>query len=322
MKKSFTLVSMLIFANMAFSQVSPQVYTASGSFVVPSGATSITVEAIGEGGSGGGNGGGGGGGGGYASGTYTVTPLSTLTITIGSGGTATATTISGLSISAGAGGNGTSVANPNLGGGGAGGIGTGGTTAYRTGGTGGGGYWTYFGGGGGGAAGSVSNGTIGGNTIVWNGSNCLTPGGTGGANGGAPAGDGGKGAGFVDNNCSVSNPAAVGANHGGGGGGGNGNGGQAATGNSGYVSISWLSTDVASVSATEQLEVFPNPFVNQIKLKNAKGTEAVELIDNLGKVVWKGKNIEQYDFSGYTAGVYIIRVVADASTKIYKLIKE
>ncbi len=320
MKKSITIVSMLIFTNMAFSQVSPQVYTASGSFVVPSGVTSITVEAIGEGGSGGGNGGGGGGGGGYASGTYTVTPLSTLTITIGSGGTATATTISGLSISAGAGGNGTSVANPNLGGGGAGGIGTGGTTANRTGGTGGGGYWTYFGGGG--AAGSVSNGTIGGNTIVWNGSNCLTPGGTGGANGGAPAGDGGKGAGFIDNNCSVSNPAAVGANHGGGGGGGNGNGGQAATGNSGYVSISWLSTDVVSISASEQLEVFPNPFVNQIKLKNAKGTETIELIDNLGKVVWKGKNIEQYDFSGYTSGVYIIRVVADASTKIYKLIKE
>ena len=256
MKKIFVLACFCFSVFTVFSQSGNQAFTTSGVFVVPSGITSITVEAFGAGGNGGGNGGGGGGGGGYASGTFTVVPGASMSVQVGVNGNGSLSGIGSLGITASGGGNGTSVSNPNIGGGGAGGTGTGGTL-NRTGGTGGGGYWTYFGGGGGGCAGSVSNGTDGGNTIPWTG-NCITPGGTGGASGGAPAGAGGKGAGFTDANCNVPDPAVAGANYGGGGGGGNGNGGAAQPGSPGYVYISWLGCAPPAAPTGNATQIFCN----------------------------------------------------------------
>jgi hypothetical protein len=240
MKKTIILILSALSSQISLSQ-GTQTFAASGSYVVPAGITSLTIEVVGAGGTGGGNGGGGGGGGGYAIGVYAVTPGASIPITVGTGGAGpvVGTTSAGMFLSATGGANGTSVANPNLGGGGAGGVGSGGTIANRTGGAGGGGYWTYFGGGGGGAAGSVSNGTAGGNTIVYVPGACMTPGGSGGAGGGAPGGNGGKGAGFLDNSCNNTNPSAPGANYGGGGGGGNGNGGPAGTGANGVCLVTW-----------------------------------------------------------------------------------
>jgi hypothetical protein len=73
-----------------------QTFTASGSFTVPAGVTSITAYAWGGGGGGGGawsnslsyGSGGGGGGGSMKSGTLTVAPAQVYTVTIGAGGTA------------------------------------------------------------------------------------------------------------------------------------------------------------------------------------------------------------------------------------------
>lgn len=261
--------------NKTFSQRDSLTFTTSGTFIVPAGVTSVSLEVVGAGGNGGGNGGGGGGGGGYAIGTYSVTPLATLNITVGTGGGGSAAGTTGVDalISATGGENGFWVANPNLGGGGAGGLGSGGTIANRTGGTGGGGYWTYFGGGGAGAAGSVSDGSNGGNTIPWTGQ-CLTPGGAGGPGGGAPGGNGGKGAGFTDIYCNVTNPAVNGGNWGGGGGGGNGNGGAAASGAGGYCKISWQGGSAYTLSGTIK---YPNagqtPLAGiVVNLKNASGT--------------------------------------------------
>jgi hypothetical protein len=241
MKKTLTLLAMLLSAPALLAQSGSLILTASGSFMVPTAVTSITVEVVGAGGTGGGNGGGGGGGGGYAAGVYAVTPGNILPVTIGVGGIGSVggtTSLSSL-ISATGGSNGTSVSNPNLGGGGAGGTGINGNIVNRTGGTGGGGYWTYFGGGGAGAAGPTANGNNGGNTITYTPGFCLTPGGSGGAGGGAPAGGGGKGAGFTDNGCNNTDPAAGGSLYGGGGGGGNGNGGAAGIGANGYCRIIW-----------------------------------------------------------------------------------
>lgn len=252
MKKTLTLVCS-VWLGTLFSQSSPQTYTVPGaySFTVPAGVTSITVEVIGAGGSGGGNGTGGGGGGVYAKGVYAVTPGAVLPVKVGTPGSGAAAGTSSVStfISASGGANGTTVSNPSVGGGGAGGTGTGGNIANYSGGTGGGGYYTYFGGGGAGAGGSVSNGTNGGNTVAYNGTNCLTPGGSAGTGGGAPAGNGGKGAGFTNSSCSATDPAASGSNFGGGGGGGNGIGSTPGTGAGGYCQISWLSCAAPSAPA-------------------------------------------------------------------------
>lgn len=321
MKKTFTLIA-FAFAGTLFAQTSSQSFTSSGTFTVPAGVTSITIEVVGAGGDGGGNGGGGGGGGGYALGTYNVTPLTTLPVIVGLPGSGPATGTSSVStlISATGGANGTSVSNPNVGGGGAGGTGSGGTT-NRNGGDGGGGYWTYFGGGGGGAAGAISNGSNGGNTITWTGV-CQTPGGAAGADGGFPGGAGGKGAGFTDANCNVSDPAAPGANYGGGGGGGNGNGGPAMPGDTGYVVISWLSTGINNPTANLNLVVSPNPFTNMITVQNATGDETYELVNALGQTIWSGKNIQQNDFTELTNGIYFLKATTLTAVQTTRLIKQ
>lgn len=84
------------FSNTAISQTISKTFTSSGSFTVPKGITSITIETWGGGGAGGGvgaifssKGGGGGGGGGYNKvSNYGVTPGNTYTITVGAGGNA------------------------------------------------------------------------------------------------------------------------------------------------------------------------------------------------------------------------------------------
>jgi hypothetical protein len=244
MKKIYQLIPALAFCAAGFAQTTTVSFTSSGNFIVPAGVTSVTIEVVGAGGDGGSNGGGGGGGGGYAMGTYPVTPGSTLAVTVGTNGmgAVAGTTSVDLLIAASGGENGSSGgASP----GGAGGTGVNGLV-NRTGGAGGNGTWTYFGGGGGGAAGSISNGTMGGSTPGWTGSNCLQPGGSAGPGGGAPGGNGGKGSGFIDGSCNSDNPATPGMNYGGGGGGGNGNSGPASDGAMGYCLISYCDLDLST----------------------------------------------------------------------------
>lgn len=317
MKHLFSAALLAVLVGPVRAQV---VFTSSGPFTVPAGVTSITVELVGAGGNGASNGGGGGGGGGYARGTYTVNPGATLSIVVGDGGSELATIVGGLGILAGAGGNATTVSNPSIGGGGAGGVGMGGQVT-RTGGAGGGGYYTYFGGGGGGAAGPAANGTAGGNTIVWNGSNCLTPGGSAGLAGGAPGGDGGKGAGFTDNNCSVTNPAGSGVAYGGGGGGGNGIGSPVGTGGGGICIISWSGSTAIVDHPMDAVQLMDVTFTDRIILRNTIGTEDYALLDATGRTIWSGMHVEQQDLSFLGTGAYFLRVSDGKTVRTFKLVK-
>ncbi|WP_211299952.1 YDG domain-containing protein, partial [Cecembia rubra] len=182
--------------------------TTSGSWTVPAGVTSITVEAWGAGGAGGAGtisgvnirAGGGGGGGAYTKSTLTVTPSSSITYTIGNGEVGSTSRSTNFStVTANGGSNGST---GNNGAGGAGG--TGGT---RNGGAGAAGVNNTAGGGGGagsgGDGGAASTGTAGTGGISAAGEN--TPGGNGG-NGGVAAGvagsfpGGGGGGGRGENN--------------------------------------------------------------------------------------------------------------------------
>ena len=88
--KNFLVFLFFVFTTISFSQTT-DTYTTSGSWTVPAGVTSATVEIWGAGGGGGGSnannqGGSGGGSGAYVSKTITVTPLTNYTFTIGTGG--------------------------------------------------------------------------------------------------------------------------------------------------------------------------------------------------------------------------------------------
>jgi hypothetical protein len=289
---------------------------------VPAGVDTIIMELIGAGGNGAGNGGGGGGGGAYVKRTSAVTPGTSYSIVVGTGGSELATIVGGMGVLANAGENGTTVANPNVGGGGLGGTGLGGDI-MRTGGDGGGGYWTYFGGGGGGAAGSVTSGGDGGNTIVYNGTNCLTPGGAAGTGGGGMAGGGGKGAGFVDANCNVADPAQNGGTYGGGGGGGNGNSSPPGTGSGGICIISWSgASGVPQIVAEDRPVLLQQPFTDRIALRQVTGNERYMLIDATGRTVWEGSRIEEQDLSTLQPGAYSLRVTRGSEVWSLRALKQ
>ena len=125
---------LLLFSFNGFGQTT-ETFNASGTFTVPAGVSSITVEAWGAGGAGGGSriqdvGGSGGGGGAYVLRTYTVAEGQVINYTVGAGGVGSNnngtnggnTTIFAL-IARGGGGGGEEGGAP-----GAGGVGTGGTT--------------------------------------------------------------------------------------------------------------------------------------------------------------------------------------------------
>ncbi|POY38062.1 hypothetical protein C3L50_12365 [Flavobacterium alvei] len=93
--KTFLTLGLLLTTYLGYGQ-SPKTYSSSGTFTVPAGVTSVTVQAWGGGGKGGSrtsgtNGYGGGGGGAYASSAVTVNALNApYTVTVGTGATTTA----------------------------------------------------------------------------------------------------------------------------------------------------------------------------------------------------------------------------------------
>ncbi len=210
----FTLLS-LLFSTGFYSQTVTQTITTSGSFVVPCGVTTLTVQCWGAGGGGGyggasnKQGGGGGGGGGYAYNAIAVTSGATYNYTVGAGGAGSNTSgvngtagqssifIVGATTISGGGGGGGGAYSGSAGAAGTAGTGTGGTTNI-SGGTGGAGNGTGSGGGGEGAptAGAAGNGII-------------PTGGTG-----TTGGDGGDGS--VSNAASGANGTIVGGGGGGG----------------------------------------------------------------------------------------------------------
>lgn len=205
----------LLFLKSTFSQTTTQTLTTSGSFVVPCGVTSLTVQCWGGGGGGGygggsnKQGGGGGGGGGYAYNALTVTSGATYNYTVGTGGLGSTTSgvngsnggasifIVGATTVSGGGGGGGGAFSGSTGAAGTAGAGTGGTSNV-SGGAGGAGNATGSGGGG---EGAPSSGTAGAGNIP--------NGGTG-----STGGDGGSGS--TANAAIGGNGSAVGGGGGGG----------------------------------------------------------------------------------------------------------
>lgn len=190
--------------------------TTSGTFNVPAGITSLSVNALGGGGGGQGGSGAAGGGGEYAAATVPVTPGETLTVTIGTGG------LGGTTANNGAGGAGLSSTLSRAG------ValleahgGAGGATGYTVGGTGsaasthfdgGSSPGNFLGTGSGGSGGGSSAGTMTAGTAGH-----PNAGATGGAGGAAPTGGGAGGAGGAAVGTGAI-PGTIGSVPGGGGG--------------------------------------------------------------------------------------------------------
>ncbi|MBS1634579.1 MAG: hypothetical protein JST26_01565 [Bacteroidetes bacterium] len=195
MKKILSILSFLIPAAF-LGQVTTTTLSSSGSFVVPCGVTSITVQCWGGGGGGGAAtgkpaGGGGGAGGAFSQSVIAVSAGVTINYTVGTGGSGSSTgtgstggntTFFGVIASGGVGGAGATVNSTSGAGGTGSSAGSVGTTIHA-GGSGGTGSSGSTAGGGGGSAGTTAVGGNGGATTA----------GSGGATGGAAGGAGGSG---------------------------------------------------------------------------------------------------------------------------------
>jgi arylsulfatase B len=81
-----------------------------------------------------------------------------------------------------------------------------------------------------------------------------------------------------------------------------------------------LSIDTANFESNE-IKVFPNPFHFKINLKSHTGNENYELYSNLGQLIFKGKSIENQDFSALANGIYFLKII-DKTTTTFKLVKD
>jgi len=203
-----------------FDSFDSQIFTASGTFVVPSSVTKLNVCCVGGGG-GGANANtvhGGGGGGGTNTSTLIVTPGQSISVVVGGGGGATATggssSFNGSTVAGGGGGTNTATGGTGGSGGGEGGTGGAGGTDGANGGAGRLTSFGYFGGGGG-----------------------------GGHDNGAQSGRGGAGGGAWGRHDSnnAADWASAWPNTGGGGGGSNGYSNNGGSGGSGIVIVKWAS---------------------------------------------------------------------------------
>ena len=88
-------------------------------------------------------------------------------------------------------------------------------------------------------------------------------------------------------------------------------------GTGGFCSI----TPTNEVNNTDNLQVYPNPIRDFIKIKNAIGTETYELYNALGQVYFKGKKIENHSFRELPKGIYFLKIQGEHTT-ILKLMKE
>ncbi len=321
----------------------------SGTWTVPGGVSSITIEAWGAGGAGGSAycgtatantqlRGGGGAGGSFTSATTSVTSGQVINYTVGAGGVGAATGFlhqsigqaggitfaelnNTLLVSAIGGVGGENVSGININYGGAGGVVT------KTGNT---GSSSYYGGNGG-IGGSGGSGGGGGSAGTEG------DGGNGGAGAAGAAGLGGGAIGGSGSNLNATLPNA-GTNPGSGGGGAvvrnNGDATQnnmhrtGAKGGNGKLIIAYaLNTSLSNLGSdrTNLISVYPNPANDKLFIQNnGISISKIELVDFTGKIVYINSSVNQnngIDISGLANGIYFVKAYTANNLLSAKLIK-
>jgi Arylsulfotransferase (ASST) len=76
------------------------------------------------------------------------------------------------------------------------------------------------------------------------------------------------------------------------------------------------------IQESSKFRVFPNPFTSRISPVNPSGKEEFELLNITGQSIWKGKQIDQQDFSALRLGIYLLNVMNEETKQTIKLIKE
>ena len=78
---------------------------------------------------------------------------------------------------------------------------------------------------------------------------------------------------------------------------------------------------INNLANEKDLEIYPNPFTNNLFIKPSEQIENYELLNSFGQIVWTGKHINNQDFSFLPDGLYILKIRNGNSTQTTKLIK-
>ena len=78
---------------------------------------------------------------------------------------------------------------------------------------------------------------------------------------------------------------------------------------------------IEDVYSANYYTVSPNPFSNNIKILNGKGTEYFQLINSVGEIIYSGKNISEHDFSNIANGIYFLQITDGNKRQISKIVK-
>ena len=81
-------------------------------------------------------------------------------------------------------------------------------------------------------------------------------------------------------------------------------------------------TSVAAASPEAPVRVFPNPFKEKIQVEGVQNNPQYCLVDTKGRIVFKGQALEDIQFDGLSAGVYILHINNDGKPLTYKMVKE
>jgi CubicO group peptidase (beta-lactamase class C family) len=90
-----------------------------------------------------------------------------------------------------------------------------------------------------------------------------------------------------------------------------------------WQKINDLNCMVTNSNSQEMLNpvIFPNPFVDYIKLFNVQSTEPCILTDYTGKLIYEGTQLQKQNFSDLPVGLYFLKVTDANQVKYLKLIK-
>lgn len=74
-------------------------------------------------------------------------------------------------------------------------------------------------------------------------------------------------------------------------------------------------------NTSDNIVVYPNPFLEKINVSYITGGETFILTNNFGKIIYHGSFIQNENLSYLADGIYILRIVTTTTTKTFKLIK-
>ncbi len=82
-----------------------------------------------------------------------------------------------------------------------------------------------------------------------------------------------------------------------------------------------IPTSTNDKNQIDQYQIYPNPFIDHLIIKNLNGDEYLELINASHQIIWRGIDLNQIDFSTLASGLHILRISNSNKSETRKLIK-